>query len=74
LYFVLVLFNYIIRRLSNDYELEREWVRKRTNKSEWEKSLDGVTGQLAYFAHAHSILANTKSKELRYWIYCGYVM
>jgi len=39
-----------------------------------DRSLDGVTGQLTYFAHAHSILGNIKSGELRYCIYCTSVL
>jgi len=47
---------------------ERE---NKNEKSKRDKSSDGVTNQLTYFAHAHSVLANTKTRELRYYIYCA---
>jgi len=41
-------------------------------RAQWERAL---TDHLTYFAHAHSVLANTDIKgadrELRYCIYCG---
>jgi len=36
-------------------------------KTEKEIELDGVTEELIYFAHAHFILNNIKSGELRYY-------
>lgn len=46
---------------------------KKNEKRErkWEENLGGVTEQLVHLAHARSILANLKSKESSYCIYCA---
>jgi len=41
-------------------------------KNNWERNSDDATGELTYFAHAHSILRNTNIKGADREYYCTY--